>query len=121
MKEQDAKFYFVETLLAIEFLHSKGIVYRDLKPENILIDSDGHVRLADFGLSKVVGRSVTYSFCGSAEYIAPEMLLKYFCCNSGKDTPPLSICIVLGLCSMNSSLDCLLFILVIKMNSSKMC
>ena len=49
------------------------------------------------------------------------MLLKYFCCNSGKDTPPLSICIVLGLCSMNSSLDCLLFILVIKMNSSKMC
>lgn len=76
MREDEAKFYFLETLLAIEHLHSKGILYRDLKPENIIIDTDGHVRLADFGLSKIVNRSVTYSFCGSAEYMSPEMLLK---------------------------------------------
>lgn len=52
--------------MAIEHLHSKGILYRDLKPENIIIDADGHVRLADFGLSKIINRSLTYSFCGSA-------------------------------------------------------
>jgi serum/glucocorticoid-regulated kinase 2 len=52
--------------MAIEHLHSKGILYRDLKPENIIIDCDGHVRLADFGLSKVINRNITYSFCGSA-------------------------------------------------------
>ena len=71
MKEQDAKFYFLETLLALEYLHSKGILYRDLKPENIILDAEGHIRLADFGLSKTINRGVTYSFCGSAEYMSP--------------------------------------------------
>lgn len=50
--EKRAKFYFIELLLAFEYLHGIGIVYRDLKPENVLIDIDGHVKLADFGLSK---------------------------------------------------------------------
>ena len=80
MKEEDAKFYFVETLSAIVYLHRKGIVYRDIKPENIIIDYEGHVRLADYGLSKIMEdtrEAKTYSFCGSAEYMAPEMLLKY--------------------------------------------
>jgi serum/glucocorticoid-regulated kinase 2 len=63
-------------LSAIEFLHSKGILYRDLKPENIIIDPDGHIRLADYGLSKIINDELTYSFCGSAEYMAPEMLTK---------------------------------------------
>lgn len=70
-----AKFYFVEILLGIEYLHSKDTVYRDLKPENVLIDIDGHVRLADFGLSKIIKRyERSYSFCGSPEYMCPEIL-----------------------------------------------
>lgn len=76
MNEEDAKFYFLETLSAIAHLHSQKILYRDLKPENIIIDSDGHIRLADYGLSKIMKEDLTHSFCGSAEYMAPEMLLK---------------------------------------------
>jgi len=52
LTENHAKFYFAEILLGLEHLHSQKIVYRDLKPENILIDIDGHIRIADFGLSK---------------------------------------------------------------------
>lgn len=50
--EDEARFFISEIILAIEHLHSKKIVYRDLKPENILVASDGHIKLADFGLSK---------------------------------------------------------------------
>jgi serine/threonine protein kinase len=60
--ESRAKFYFIELLLAFEYLHSLGIVYRDLKPENILLDIDGHIQLADFGLSKQIKGSKTNSF-----------------------------------------------------------
>ena len=50
-------------------------MYRDIKPENILIDIDGHIRIADFGLSKIIPkRQKSYSFCGSPEYMSPEML-----------------------------------------------
>ena len=76
LSENHTKFYFAEILLGIEYLHKQGIIYRDLKPEIVLIDLDGHIRLADFGLSKE-GLSLdimTYTFCGSPEYMNPEML-----------------------------------------------
>ena len=64
--------------MGLDQLHAKNIIYRDLKPENLLIGMDGHVRIADFGLAKpLLGRTAAYSFCGSPEYMAPEMLKKY--------------------------------------------
>ena len=71
-----AQLYAAEIALAIGHLHSKGYLYRDLKPENILIDSDGHVKIADFGLVKtqMFGDATTSTFCGTPEYIAPEMI-----------------------------------------------
>lgn len=74
LTESKTKFYLIELILAFEYLHSKNIVYRDLKPENILIDIDGHIKLADFGLSKELKRKQTQSFWGSPEYMSPEML-----------------------------------------------
>ena len=77
--EDRAKLYGAEILLALAHLHSHDIVYRDLKPENILMDEDGHLRLTDFGLSKesVSGAGAeggTKTFCGTPEYLAPEIL-----------------------------------------------
>ncbi|KAJ6510033.1 kinase-like domain-containing protein [Mycena vitilis] len=75
--EERARFYIAELILALEHLHKYDIVYRDLKPENILLDATGHVALCDFGLSKPDLRSdeLTTTFCGTTEYLAPEMLL----------------------------------------------
>lgn len=79
MDEPKARMVAAEILLAIEHVHSLGIVYRDLKPENILLDREGHIRLADFGLSKRLRQrngemKKTKTFCGTREYVAPEML-----------------------------------------------
>ena len=49
----NSRFYFAETVLAVEYLHSFGIVHRDLKPDNLLITALGHIKLTDFGLSKM--------------------------------------------------------------------
>ncbi|KAL4447090.1 hypothetical protein ABPG74_013942 [Tetrahymena malaccensis] len=78
LTENESKFYFVEILICFEYLHSNKILYRDLKPENIVLDMDGHVRLTDFGLSKIGmhREEMTDSFCGSPEYMAPEVLLR---------------------------------------------
>ncbi|XP_068152342.1 ribosomal protein S6 kinase 2 beta [Drosophila tropicalis] len=73
--EEDVKFYLAELALALNHLHTLGIIYRDLKPENILLDEHGHIALTDFGLSKQpLDGSKTYSFCGTVEYMAPEIV-----------------------------------------------
>ena len=74
--EHESRFYIAEIFLAIESLHKKNIIYRDLKPENILLDNEGHIKLTDFGLAKVLkGNDKTFSLCGTPEYRAPEVLL----------------------------------------------
>lgn len=75
--EDRAKFYIAELVLSLEHLHDNGIVYRDLKPENILLDANGHIALCDFGLSKadLATNDTTNTFCGTTEYLAPEVLL----------------------------------------------
>ncbi|KAK7202409.1 putative camp-dependent protein kinase-like protein [Myxozyma melibiosi] len=75
--EDRAKFYIAELIVALEHLHNHDIVYRDLKPENILLDANGHIALCDFGLSKanLASNDTTNTFCGTTEYLAPEVLL----------------------------------------------
>ncbi|XP_029496073.1 ribosomal protein S6 kinase alpha-2-like isoform X2 [Oncorhynchus nerka] len=74
--EEDVKFYLAELALALDHLHSLGIIYRDLKPENILLDEEGHIKITDFGLSKeaIDHDKRAYSFCGTIEYMAPEVV-----------------------------------------------
>ncbi|ORY92103.1 kinase-like domain-containing protein [Syncephalastrum racemosum] len=67
------RFYASEIVLAIEYLHSKNIVYRDLKPENLLLDHNGHVVLTDFGFAKQIDDR-TWTLCGTPEYLAPEII-----------------------------------------------
>ncbi|CAL8090107.1 unnamed protein product [Calicophoron daubneyi] len=80
LQEDDVRFYLSELILALNHLHQLGIIYRDLKPENILLDTDGHIKLTDFGLSKEAIHSESggqaYSFCGTIEYMAPEVITR---------------------------------------------
>ena len=73
---EKTKFYTIEILLALEDIHNDNMIYRDLKPENILFDKFGHIKLTDFGLSKILDKKnmKAYTICGTPEYLAPEIL-----------------------------------------------
>ncbi|XP_026761786.1 serine/threonine-protein kinase S6KL [Galleria mellonella] len=75
LPEELVKIFVAEIAIALDFLHNAGVIYRDLKPENILLDSDYHIQLVDFGLSKWLSiGSRTSTLCGTLKYMAPEVL-----------------------------------------------
>jgi len=71
--ERQARLWMAEVVLAFEYLHSMDVAYRDLKPENTLLDTQGHLRLTDFGFAKVVETRL-WTLCGTPEYLAPEVI-----------------------------------------------
>ena len=76
--DERTRFYISELILALEFLHNNNIIYRDIKPENILIDKTGHIKLIDFGLSKIYkdNNDKMFTICGTPFYLAPEIIEK---------------------------------------------
>ncbi|CAD8183052.1 unnamed protein product [Paramecium octaurelia] len=99
VQNEEAQFYSAQVVLMFEYLHTKNIVYRDLKPENLLVQSDGYLKLTDFGFAKVV-EDRTYTLCGTPEYLAPEILL-----NKGHSKPVDWWCLGIFLYEMLAGID----------------
>lgn len=75
LPEDVVRFYAAQIALAVGYLHGKGIMHRDLKLENILVDEKGYLKIIDYGLAKVLTQNqVAKTFCGTPEYLAPEMV-----------------------------------------------
>jgi serine/threonine protein kinase len=72
--EAAVKFYAASVILGFRTMHGQGIVYRDLKPENLLLDAEGYLKVCDFGFAKHVGSGKTFTFCGTPDYQAPEII-----------------------------------------------
>lgn len=69
--EKRAKFYAAQVFLAVQYLHDLGFVYRDLKPENILFETDGYLKVSDYGLAKELKPGEkTYSLAGTPDYVS---------------------------------------------------
>jgi len=72
--EDTSRFYAAHIVLAFEYMHSMNYVYRDLKPENLLLDSQGYLKLTDFGFAKDISSGRTWTLCGTPDYLAPEIV-----------------------------------------------
>ncbi|KAL7529353.1 hypothetical protein ACHAXR_002917 [Thalassiosira sp. AJA248-18] len=73
--EDWSMFYSASVLAAFAHMHERKVAYRDLKPENLVLDNAGYVKIVDFGLAKVIKGGQTYTFCGTPDYLAPEVIL----------------------------------------------
>lgn len=75
LSEEVVRFYAAQICMAVGYLHSKSIMHRDLKLENILVGEDGYLKIIDYGLAKLLnGTQLAKTFCGTPEYLAPEMV-----------------------------------------------
>ncbi|KAH7848297.1 hypothetical protein Vadar_000901 [Vaccinium darrowii] len=76
LSEAEARRYFQQLIDGVDYCHSKGVYHRDLKPEILLLDSQGNLKISDFGLSALPGEEVSLlrTTCGTPNYVAPEVL-----------------------------------------------
>ncbi|KAG5181365.1 cGMP-dependent protein kinase [Tribonema minus] len=81
LQEAEARFYAASVLHAFDYIHTRKIAYRDLKPENLVLDATGYIKIVDFGLAKVIPSGLTWTICGTPDYLAPEIIL-----NEGHDS-----------------------------------